>query len=406
MTASLPPLARSRAALGLIAGAAVGRLELQVCRQCGAVQYPPREACCRCLSSALHWKVQDGRGVLLAETILRHSQHDYFRQHLPIRLGLVRLDCGPSAVVYLHDNVLPSASRVQVTAHLDRAGLAALVAFAAEGVMRIGNAGMTRSSLLNEMVCDPKGRKVLVTSADAGVGVALVRSLLDAGAETVWAGHAGPPVAVPDGVQLVALDITDDQSVHHAAAAIGNEVDILINTAAAHSAPHDPADLSSARLEMDVSYFGLLRLAQAFGPMMRARGAGSAAKPGRGACAWVNLLSLFALSSAPGKRTFSASQAAACSLSRSLRADMQPAGVRVINVFPGVVDDVDAEASLPATLTATSLARSIVRALQDGIEDVYPGEAAQDWYQRWRDDPKALERELAVVRPPTKRSAV
>ena len=42
---TLPPGARSRVALGLTAAAAEGRFELQVCVDCGAVQYPPREAC-------------------------------------------------------------------------------------------------------------------------------------------------------------------------------------------------------------------------------------------------------------------------------------------------------------------------------------------------------------------------
>ena len=38
-----PPSARSRYALGMLWGAAQGRFELQVCRDCATVQYPPRE---------------------------------------------------------------------------------------------------------------------------------------------------------------------------------------------------------------------------------------------------------------------------------------------------------------------------------------------------------------------------
>ena len=47
---NLPPFARGRTALGMTAAAAEGRFELQVCRRCQAVQYPPRDACHRCLS--------------------------------------------------------------------------------------------------------------------------------------------------------------------------------------------------------------------------------------------------------------------------------------------------------------------------------------------------------------------
>ena len=42
---NLPPNARGRVALGLTAAAALGRFELQVCKECATVQYPPREAC-------------------------------------------------------------------------------------------------------------------------------------------------------------------------------------------------------------------------------------------------------------------------------------------------------------------------------------------------------------------------
>ena len=47
-------------------------------------------------------------------------------------------------------------------------------------------------------------------------------------------------------------------------------------------------------------------------------------------------------------------------------------------------------------LTPAALAAAIVKALRDGVEDVYPGDIAQEWLQRWRDNPKVLERELAA----------
>src|SRR5208337_4376622 len=80
---TVPPGARSRAALGLTAAAALGRFELQTCRDCGAVQYPPREACHGCLSPLLDWRQQDGAGTLIAETKLHHSQELFFRERMP-----------------------------------------------------------------------------------------------------------------------------------------------------------------------------------------------------------------------------------------------------------------------------------------------------------------------------------
>jgi ribosomal protein L40E len=59
---NLPPWARGRTALGMTAAAAEGRFELQVCLRCRAVQYPPRDACHRCLSSQLKWTAQSGAG--------------------------------------------------------------------------------------------------------------------------------------------------------------------------------------------------------------------------------------------------------------------------------------------------------------------------------------------------------
>jgi short-subunit dehydrogenase len=143
---------------------------------------------------------------------------------------------------------------------------------------------------------------------------------------------------------------------------------------------------------MDVNYFGLLRLAQEFGPAMRSRGADGQSS----ATAWVNLLSIYALCNYPAHGTFSASKAAALSLSQCLRAEMRQGGVRVINVFPGPIDDEWNQALPPPKLSAGSLAKAVIKALKDGVEDVYPGDVAQEWLARWQDSPKVLEREVSL----------
>lgn len=393
----LPPWARSRAALGLTAAAALGRFELQVCGGCGAVQYPPREACHQCLSGTLHWREQSGSGELIAETTVHHSNDLYFRERLPWRLGLVRLDAGPTAVVHLHGGCPPAPSRVRVGARLDKSGQGVLVAFPIDEVPN-----MADDRQLREMTCDPKFRKILVTDGKTAVGQALVRALIGAGADLVWVGYAEPWKQAPGFADLDALpqvsrlplDLTDSSSVKKIAAEIGGKVDILINTAEMHRTHGigSRSGVETARAEMDVNYFGLLRLAQEFAPAMRARGADGQSS----AAAWVNLLSVYALSNFPPHGTFSASKAAALSLSQCLRAEMRAGGVRVINVFPGPIDDEWNQMLPPPKLTADALAKAVVNALKDGVEDVYPGEAAQEWLARWRENPKVLERELSI----------
>jgi NAD(P)-dependent dehydrogenase (short-subunit alcohol dehydrogenase family) len=192
----------------------------------------------------------------------------------------------------------------------------------------------------------------------------------------------------------MALDLTNSRSVKDAAGEIGGRVDILINTADHHRtfgiAARQGVDV--ARAEMDVNYFGLLRLAQEFAPAMRARGADGQSS----AVAFVNLLSIFALSNFPAHGTYSASKAAALSLAQCLRAELGPAGVRVINVFPGPIDDEWNQALPPPKIAPERLAAEIVEALRSGAEDVFPGDIAQEWLARWRDNPKALERELSA----------
>jgi NAD(P)-dependent dehydrogenase (short-subunit alcohol dehydrogenase family)/uncharacterized OB-fold protein len=393
----MPPGTRSRAALGLTAAAALGRFELQVCADCGAVQYPPREVCSRCLSDRLRWREQTGLGELLATTTVHLSHDPFFRERVPWRLGMVRLDAGPTLVVHLHGGCAPPPGRVRVGARLDKSGQGVLVAFPIDEV-----SNMADDRQLRDMTCDPKFRKVLVTDGKSEVAQAVVRAVINAGADLVWVGYAEPwkrssgfaALEALTPVTLVPLDLTDSRSVKQMAAEIGGKVDILINTAEVHRTQGIASrnGVDTARAEMDINYFGLLRLAQEFGPVMRSRGADGQSS----ATAWVNLLSIYALSNYPAHGTFSASKAAAFSLSQCLRAEMRPSGVRVINVFPGPIDDEWNQTLPPPKLSPAAVAKALVRALADGIEDVYPGDVAEEWLARWQESPKTLERELSV----------
>jgi NAD(P)-dependent dehydrogenase (short-subunit alcohol dehydrogenase family) len=283
-----------------------------------------------------------------------------------------------------------------VAAKLDRAGQAVLVALPNK------ETDMAEDRQLREFTCDPKFRKVLVTDGKTAVGQSIVHSLAKAGADLIWVGHSEPwkkfagfdeLKALPQ-VTLLPLDVTDSKNVREVAAEIGGKVDILVSNAEYHRAHgiSSRPGIETARSEMDVNYFGLLRLAQEFGPALRARGADGLAS----ATAWVNLLSIYALANFPPHGTFSASKAAAHSLAQCLRAEMRPAGVRVINAFPGPIDDEWNQLLPPPKVAPAALAAAIVKGLREGVEDLYPGDVAQEWLARWRDNPKALEKELST----------
>ena len=106
--------------------AAAGRLALQHCTTCGNTQYPPRELCAGCLADSLEWRVtDDAGGEVLASTVLHHSHEPAFRSRLPLRVGLVRLDTGPTAVCFLAEGC-DVGSRVRITARLNGEGRAVL----------------------------------------------------------------------------------------------------------------------------------------------------------------------------------------------------------------------------------------------------------------------------------------
>lgn len=90
-------------------------LDLPACEDCGAVQYPVREVCVRCLSANLRRKPVDAAGVLLARTRLHKSMDERFAPRLPLDVGSVKLDAGPVMIVILDSDLQPGA-RVQVRA--------------------------------------------------------------------------------------------------------------------------------------------------------------------------------------------------------------------------------------------------------------------------------------------------
>ena len=393
--AAVPPAARSRRALGLTAAAAQGRFALQVCGQCEAVQYPPREVCGHCLSDALSWQDVDPRGQLLASTTLHHSNDPYFRDRLPWRVGTVRLNAGPSIVAHVHGDC-EDETQVRLTLKLDRSGQAVMIALPEKATPN-----MEDDRVLRETSCDPKFRRALVTNGKNDVGLAAIKALLDAGVTTVFAGDpetwkksaAFEALCQDPRVQPQALDLTDTDSVERVAKSIGGKVEILVNTAdyEREGGILYNRDLIKARDALEINCMGLIRLAQHFGPAMAAR-AGDGVNS---AVAWVNVQSVYAHVNLPSRGMWSASKAAALSVSQCLRNEFRPSGIRVIDVFSGPIAH-EWNQLTPAPLVAPkALAGAIVKALREGTEDVYVGDVAQEFMSRLQENPKGLERELA-----------
>jgi NAD(P)-dependent dehydrogenase (short-subunit alcohol dehydrogenase family) len=229
-----------------------------------------------------------------------------------------------------------------------------------------------------------EGRVVLVTGASGGIGCEIVRAFLAAGAAEVIAAGRTPPAEMQERVSFLELDVTEPRSASAAAGRVGARVDILVNNSGVNANQRlAGADLAAARREIEVNYFGLLHMYAAFAPHLQRRGG-----------AIVNVLSMLAHANLPLTATYCASKAAALSLTQAMRAELAPR-VRVHSIFPPAVDTAMTANSKVPKMAPAQVAADIVAAVRDGIEDSYPGVAAnvraalqQDW--------KAVERTHAA----------
>ncbi|HEU4561437.1 MAG TPA: SDR family NAD(P)-dependent oxidoreductase, partial [Longimicrobium sp.] len=182
-----------------------------------------------------------------------------------------------------------------------------------------------------------QGAVALVTGANRGLGAAWVRGLLDAGAARVYAAARTPAQAEDARVVPVRLDLKDAASIT-AAAELARDVTLLVNNAGvAFGARLLGADsIDAAREEMEVNYFGTLSVTRAFAPVLAANGGGAV----------VNVLSILSRVNLPITGSYSASKAAALSMTQGIRAELAAQGTHVLAVMPGFVDT-DMAANVP-----------------------------------------------------------
>ena len=245
-----------------------------------------------------------------------------------------------------------------------------------------------------------------VTGANRGLGRALVEGLISRGARRVYAASRDGElmsyeprtrmargtgnVTVPEHdvpvverrVIPVQLDVTHPEQAREVAAACG-DVTLLINNAgslASHSVLQ--CDAEALKRDLDVNYYGLLNVTRAFVPTLSTKLGASI----------LNILSIVSIASIPLIGGYSASKAAAWSLTQSLRSELRARGIRVHAAFPGPMDtDMGRGFDFPKASPA-HVASEILDGLESGREDIAPDPMSADALATFERDPREIER--------------
>ncbi len=223
-----------------------------------------------------------------------------------------------------------------------------------------------------------ESKKVLVTGASSGIGLALSGVLAEKGAVLALASrrqdrlreaadkiasafpHIPTPLAVP-------CDVSDRESVHQLMQRCVSDlggIDILINNAGIcvyGDAERTP--LEEFHAVMDVNFFGALHSMLEVLSTMKQTGKGLI----------VNIASVAALHGIPYLGAYGASKAALVSLTQSLRAELSKSGISILIVYPGYTQtDIfknekrvgDAHRPPGPYAPASRVARAIVKAIE------------------------------------------
>ena len=170
------------------------------------------------------------------------------------------------------------------------------------------------------------GRTVLVTGANGGLGEQFVLQAIERGASKVHAATRTSREWPDPRIKPLKLDITSEDDVR-AAVVVARDVDLLINNAAI--APQGDFLLGSedeARRIFETNFFGTLRVANAFAPILGANGGGT----------MLNILSSAVWVSMP--TTYAASKAAMWSATNGLRFALEAQNTKVVSLHVGMID--------------------------------------------------------------------
>jgi len=239
-----------------------------------------------------------------------------------------------------------------------------------------------------------KDSVAIVTGGNRGIGEAFVREFLNAGARKVYVGsrvlEAASNLCGELGEKAVAvqLDVTDEGQVS-AAAELCGDVDVVINNAGVFNDETliGAADISAARNEMDVNYFGVLSMCREFAPILKKNGGG----------AIINVLSVAALLPVPNMGGYSPSKSAARSLTTNVRAELAKQGTHVGALIVGSVDTRMADQVQGAKEPPSVVATAGIRAIEKNIREMDTDRMAVEMRAALARDPQNLERKMAAL---------
>ncbi len=186
---------------------------------------------------------------------------------------------------------------------------------------------------------DLAGRVVLLTGATGGLGRALARRLAEADARLVVSARSSEDLdrlihELPEGAEVrgIAADLAlpgEAGRLAREAAAVWDRLEVLINNAGVgYNALIEETDEKTTRRVFEVNTFSPLALTLALLPRMAALGEGLI----------VNIESCSGRGAIPTRGIYSASKSALAVLSNTLRVEVEPLGIRVLDIFPGTLD--------------------------------------------------------------------
>jgi NAD(P)-dependent dehydrogenase (short-subunit alcohol dehydrogenase family) len=204
------------------------------------------------------------------------------------------------------------------------------------------------------------GSVALVTGSNRGLGDSLVRALLDAGASKVYAAARDPKKVTAKGAVPIALDVTDPDSVR-AAAEQAQDVTLLINNAGSDArAAVLEGDFAGFRQDFETNVLGSLGMTREFAPVLARNGGGAV----------LNVLSALSWYASPDVASYTASKAAAWSVTTALRLALREQGTTVSALHVAYMDtDLASHLDVPKSDPA-DIARLALKALDEGSEEI------------------------------------